>query len=198
MEKSLSSIQWINLLGSTLESAKGKVGGEEVKLEEAFQKAYQILDEAQSGANTVWWVGNGGSNAIGSHLSQDVMNKLNIRSHAFNDSALITCMANDFGYENVYSLPLSKQAKKGDILIAISSSGRSKNILNAVSTASKLGMKVISLSGFSDQNDLWKVSTDVAFYLQSELYGIVEVGHEALLHALIESKFLQSYSSSPV
>ena len=100
-------------------------------------------------------------------------------------------MANDFGFEEVFAKPLSFFAGENDILIAISSSGNSKNILNAARVAHEKGMKLITLSGFKENNHLWCMDSDAAVLLQSDLYGIVEAGHEVILHGIIETLWLK-------
>ncbi len=85
-------------------------------------------------------------------------------------------------------------SKKEDLLIAISSSGNSPNILSCVEMATHKKMNTISCSGFSDSNRLWNAAAQVSFFIDANLYGIVEVSHEAILHSIIESLFLQESS----
>ena len=178
---------WLTDFNLSIDKVVPRIEGKEVSLEQAFNEVMKLLRKLRERDGALWWIGNGGSAAICSHLSQDVMGKLNIRSMAFSDVALLTCCANDFGYSQSYMKPLEKMVRKGDMLIAISSSGNSKNILNAVDFARKKDMPCVTLSGFSEDNLLRKQSSDVDFYLPSNLYGIVEVGHELLLHCLIET-----------
>lgn len=182
---------WLESLNQVLCDTKNRLVGIDTSFDEAARGVQRMFKQAQKEDRSIYWVGNGGSSAICSHLSQDVFNKLKIRSHYFNDSSLMTCMANDFGYENVYARILTLYARKGDILIAISSSGNSQNILNAVGVAKEKSMQVISLSGMRESNKLWASKSDVAFFLDSDLYGIVEVGHEAILHGIIETLWLE-------
>ncbi|KAB8036818.1 SIS domain-containing protein [Silvanigrella paludirubra] len=182
--------EWMNCLSTVLNKVETKIEGNISSFDESYLYCLNLFEKVKASGNRVWWVGNGGSAAMCSHLSQDLMNKLKIKSLFLNDPALITCMANDFGYENVYSKPLNLMAEPNDILIAISSSGNSQNILSCVQLAKSKDMKVISLSGFSNENKLWNTYSDISFYLNSQLYGIVEVGHEALIHAIIETIFI--------
>ncbi len=156
-------------------------------LEEGCHAAGTLIKKTIESGASVWWVGNGGSAAISSHLSQDMLNKLGARSFYLGDSSLMTCMANDFGYENVYAKPLEKLVNSKDLLIAISSSGNSKNIIRCVELARRKGMNVIALSGFKETNTLWNIEVNVSFFVSADLYGIVEVSHEAILHSVIES-----------
>lgn len=181
---------WIQGLGEVLTGLRCKINGRDEPQEEVFQRAGDLLLDAKRRDATVWWVGNGGSSALCSHLSQDLINKLGIRSHVFNDPALLTCMANDYGYADVYQKPLRTMARQGDLLIAISSSGNSENILRCVELADDIKMAAITLSAFSDQNMLWRRAPDVSFFTPCTLYGHAEIAHGALLHAVIETIWL--------
>ena len=93
---------------------------------------------------SVYVVGNGGSAGIASHVVNDFVNIGKLKAYSFHDISLLTCMANDYGYKNVYSEPLRIMIKSDDILIAISSSGESENIINSTDTAKKNGAYVIN------------------------------------------------------
>ncbi|MBF0469614.1 MAG: SIS domain-containing protein [Desulfamplus sp.] len=191
MHNPLQPESWLEELQMVLSRVECRVGNQSVHKEQGFLALEQRLLEVRASDCTVWWVGNGGSAAICSHLSQDMLNKLKLRSMSLNDSSLMTCMSNDFGYANVFKRPLEILANKGDLLIAISSSGNSENIAVCAELARKKGMHLVTLSGFHQNNLLWTGKNDIAFYLPASLYGIVEVGHEALLHAVIETLFLK-------
>lgn len=184
--------QWLELLKTAVDTIECKTGNVSSSFDDAVNAFNGILKNAMAGRRAVFWVGNGGSAAICSHLCQDMMNKLSIRSYHFNDSSLMTCMANDFGYEEVYTRSLNLNAVGNDILIAISSSGNSKNILNAVEAAKNKNMRIITLSGFKKDNALWNYAADIAFFISSDLYGIIEMSHEAVLHGMIETLWLNS------
>jgi D-sedoheptulose 7-phosphate isomerase len=148
---------------------------------EDFGNALNLL---KKGGN-IFFVGNGGSNAICSHMMEDYAKIGKFRTFSFSDPALITCFANDYGYENAMAEWLSIYCQKGDLLIAISSSGNSKNIINAAQAAIKYGGKVITLSGFKPGNNLMKLG-EVNFHLPIENYGVVECFHQVILHALLD------------
>jgi D-sedoheptulose 7-phosphate isomerase len=141
--------------------------------------------ETHSAGNKIIFIGNGGSAGIASHLAIDFSKNGGLRSLAFNDISALTCLGNDLGYENVFAKQLDFHARPGDLLIAISSSGRSPNILNAVKAAREHHCKVVTFSGFTEENDLRK-SGDVNFYVKSHEYGFVEVTHLALCHAVLD------------
>ena len=109
--------------------------------------------------------GNGGSASISSHFSTDMTKFANIRCINFNEANFITCFANDYGYENWPAKSIDFYGDKGDILIAISSSGRSKNIINACKAAKRKKFSfVVTLSGFKRNNPLSKLG-DVNFWI---------------------------------
>jgi D-sedoheptulose 7-phosphate isomerase len=131
------------------------------------------------------FIGNGGSSAIASHMSEDFSKAAGIRALCFNDAPTLTCLGNDFGYEHVFEKQIEWFARKGDLLVAISSSGRSPNILKGVAAARAAGAEVVTLTGFEPGNPL-RASGDLNFYLPSKEYGFVEAGHLALLSAVVD------------
>jgi len=143
--------------------------------------------DAHDAGNKIIFVGNGGSAGIASHLAIDFSKNGGLRALAFNDASALTCLGNDLGYENVFAKQLEFHARPGDVLVAISSSGRSPNILGAVKMARQRDCKVVTYSGFSENNDLRRTG-DVNFYVrgQDKEYGFVEVAHLALCHAVLD------------
>jgi D-sedoheptulose 7-phosphate isomerase len=135
--------------------------------------------------NKIIFIGNGGSAGIASHLAIDFSKNGGLRSLAFNDPSALTCLGNDLGYENVFAKQLDFHARPGDLLIAISSSGRSPNILGAVKMARTRDCKVTTFSGFTEENELRRTG-DVNFYVRSREYGFVEIAHLALCHAVLD------------
>lgn len=146
-----------------------------------FDQAGKILEEV----NNIFFLGNGGSMAICSHMMEDYAKIAGFRTFAFSDPALISCFANDYGYENALAEWLKIYLQPKDLLVAISSSGNSKNILNAVDYANSIGSKVISLSGFKNDNAL-KSRGNLNFHLGIENYGVVECFHQVILHAMLD------------
>jgi D-sedoheptulose 7-phosphate isomerase len=134
----------------------------------------------------IFFLGNGGSNSISSHMMEDFGKMLHKQTFAFSDAALITCYANDYGYENAMAEWLKLHFKANDVLIAISSSGESKNIVNAAAIAKKTGGKVISLTGFNEGNKLSTMG-DINFHLDAKSYGMVECFHQVILHIILDT-----------
>src|SRR5579885_256343 len=133
----------------------------------------------------VFFVGNGGSAGIASHMAIDWTKNGGFNALAFNDGALLTCLANDLGYERVFAIPLLRHARSGDLVFAISSSGRSPNILAAVEAAETRNASVVTLSGFAPDNPLRRRGA-MNFYVPSDLYGFVEIAHLTVCHAILD------------
>src|ERR1700759_2335746 len=110
--------------------------------------------QARERGGRVIFIGNGGSAGIASHLTNDPSKNASVPALCFNDASLITCLANDYGFDTWMLHALRLNARAEDCLVAISSSGRSKNILNAVTMARTLGLGVITLSGMDADNPL--------------------------------------------
>ena len=132
----------------------------------------------------IFFIGNGGSNAICSHMMEDYAKIVSYQTFTFSDPALITCFSNDYGYENAMKEWLKIYFTEGDVLVAISSSGNSPNIVNAIAEANKKG-KVITLSGFKADNKI-KAMGDINFYIKASNYGIVECFHQVILHVILD------------
>lgn len=152
---------------------------------EALNQAIQLIQNAASNNGIVYVIGNGGSAGIASHFSNDLMKALKIPSQTLYDSNLLTCLANDLGYENIFSYPLHKLLRANDLLVAISSSGKSPNILNGVEAARQKGTPVITLSGFLPNNPLSQMG-ELNFWIDRSDYGLVETAHFFLLHTIID------------
>lgn len=158
---------------------------ENVALEKGMLSILRILHHCRNQNGTVYITGNGGSAAIASHAVIDFLNMAKMKAMAMLDPAVTTCISNDYGYEYVYSRQLTRFIGKNDVLIAISSSGRSKNIVNAVETAKQHQAQVITLSGFAENNALRQIG-HFNLWLSSTDYGQVEIGHAFLLHYLTD------------
>jgi D-sedoheptulose 7-phosphate isomerase len=164
--------------------ATGLSGGK-MALADGCEWVRQAAHDAHDNGNTVLFVGNGGSAGIASHLAIDFSKNGGMRAMAFNDPSALTCLGNDLGYENVFAKQIEFHGRPGDLLIGISSSGRSPNILNAVKMARSRDIKVVTFSGFTPDNALRGVG-DVNFFVASKEYGFVEVAHLALCHAVLD------------
>lgn len=148
-------------------------------------QAVKIIRDCSRNHGKTIFVGNGGSAAMASHLSVDLTKAAKTRAINFNEADLLTCFANDYGYENWVARALEAYADKQDSVVLISSSGKSQNMINGVIQARRMGLSVITLSGFSGENPLRKMG-DVNFWCESELYNVVEMTHHVWLLSLVD------------
>lgn len=148
-------------------------------------RAISLFKRVKQNNNTIHFIGNGGSQGICSHIATDFMKNGGFRALAYTDPSMLTCLSNDLGYDHVYSVPIERFGVLGDVLVAISSSGQSANILNGVVAAHARDMAVITLSGFSMMNPL-RSAGDINFYIRSDRYGLVEIAHLAILHHILD------------
>jgi D-sedoheptulose 7-phosphate isomerase len=159
--------------------------GKSLAQAQAINQLIGLARQTHSAGNKLIFVGNGGSAAIASHMATDYSKNGNVRALAFNDSSMLTCLGNDLGYERVFAKQIELHARPGDLVLAISSSGRSPNILNAVKAARDMKCTVVTLSGFSADNPLRSLG-DINFYIDSDRYGFVEIGHLTICHVILD------------
>jgi D-sedoheptulose 7-phosphate isomerase len=159
--------------------------GKPLATTDAFTRAIELARGAHARGNKLMFIGNGGSAAIASHMAIDYTKNGNMRSLAFNDGSSLTCLGNDLGYENVFAKQIEMHARAGDLLIAISSSGKSPNILRGVEAARRMECDIITLSGFGADNPLRELG-DINFYVPAGEYGFVEITHLSLCHAVLD------------
>ena len=153
--------------------------------QEDFLKIIQFLRLIKRNKKKVILVGNGGSAAMASHVSVDLTKMCKIRAINFNEADFLTCFSNDYGYENWVQKALSFHADKGDLLICISSSGESQNIINGAKFAKKIGCKVITLTGFNKKNKVKKLG-NVNLWLNSKNYNLIEMTHHIWLLSIVD------------
>lgn len=155
--------------------------GTSLGVELGISATLRMLTQMRNNLGSVYVIGNGGSAGVASHAVIDLVNVAKLRAFTLHEPALLTCMANDYGYEQAFARILAQVAKPGDVLIAISSSGNSGNIRNAATQMTDSGGTVITLSGFSGDNPLRSLG-DINVWLDSNDYGLVEIGHQFILH----------------
>ncbi len=152
------------------------------------EKEQSDLDKIIKAHQNIFILGNGGSSAVASHIAEDYTKMLGKRAVTFSDSSMLSCYANDYGWDNAYKMFLEHFLIPESLVITISSSGRSKNILNATEYALSKA-KVITMSGFEHDNPLrlsYGSQSLMHFYVPSKDYGIVELLHNLILHSVIE------------
>ncbi len=147
---------------------------------EELNKSINLIKQTNKNKGKIYIVGNGGSSSIASHVSVDLAKVARLKSSTFNNSNLITCFANDYGYENWVKEAIKAYMNKNDMIILISSSGRSKNIINAAKYCKNKSIKSITLSGFKKNNPLSKLGL-VNFHINSNQYNFIEMSHHIIL-----------------
>jgi len=185
----------VNIYNTYIEQLIGKLNttefcqGNDVRAEDYSAGLAMLVDsftEYKRACSQVFFIGNGGSAAIASHMTADFMKNGGIRTYSLYDSAVSTCMGNDYGYEYIFSRPLEFLANPGDLLVAISSSGNSKNIIHAIRVAKEKGASVITFTGFRPDNQVRRLG-DISVYVPSEKYGIVESIHNLILQQVVDT-----------
>jgi len=155
-----------------------------VNLDKLIEISSLVIDAATK-ENKIIIVGNGGSAAMASHVAVDFTKAARVRAVNFNEADLITCFANDYGYDQWVVEALKAYADPEDLIILISSSGRSANIINGALQARKMGLKVITLSGFANENPLRQLG-DIELWANSSQYNVVEMSHHIWLLAIVD------------
>jgi D-sedoheptulose 7-phosphate isomerase len=129
----------------------------------------------------IFIIGNGGSAAMASHMAIDACKNGHLRALALNDVALITAVSNDLAYDQVFRLPLERLARRNDMLITISSSGNSPNVVAALEAGRAIGMQIVTLSAKQGDNQSRRLG-DLNFYVPLHRYGWAESAHQIVLH----------------
>lgn len=149
------------------------------------KKIDQIYDKIMSNKKKIIIIGNGGSASIASHFSIDFNKNFQKQCLNFSDHSMLTCLANDYGYENWVKEVIKVHCNEGDILISISSSGESLNIINGILEAKNKNAFCISLTGFEKDNKVSQIS-DLSFWVNSKSYNVIETIHLIVLLNIIE------------
>ena len=157
------------------------IEGKICDLEKTIENIINSLSKLKK--NNLFIIGNGGSAGVASHASNDFINMCSLKSITFHDISILTCLTNDYGYDQAYKILIDKFCEYGDIMISISSSGNSKNIINASKQFKEKfpSNLLITLSGFDKSNSLSAIG-DFNFWVNSKSYGIVEIAHQFILH----------------
>lgn len=160
--------------------------GGALQLDEGAIRAVDMLVNVRTTGGKAIVIGNGGSAAIAAHVHNDLCKAVGVRALTFTDVSLFSALSNDCGYASVYEWPMNLWADTDDLLMAISSSGKSENILRAVKAATRRGCQLVTFSGFAPDNPL-RASGALNFYVPSNAYGYVELAHGALAHYMTDT-----------
>ena len=154
--------------------------------EEGLELLVEVFSEVKRKGRQLFFIGNGGSAAIASHMTADYMKNGGMKTYSLYDNSVTTCMGNDYGYEFIFSRPLEFLMNEDDLLVAISSSGNSMSIVNAIGVARQKNAKVITLSGFRKDNKIRRMG-DYNLHVDIEHYGIVESIHNLVLQQAVDT-----------
>ena len=186
MARSLSDVErWPDYLAAAsaglAEMTVTGADGRPLSAADGFARWVQITQQGRAAGQHLYLIGNGASAMMASHFAADACKNAGLSAMAFNDAALLTATANDVAFEEVFALPLRRVARAGDLLIAISSSGNSPNIVRAIEEARSIAMHVVTLTGMGADNRA-RALGDLNFHVPSARYGWVECAHQLLLH----------------
>ncbi len=177
IEELLESLYNVEIWESVKEKCKN--------YDEGIQLLLNVFTIKKKEKKQLFFIGNGGSSAIASHMTADFMKNGGMNTYSLYDAAVTTCVGNDYGYEYIFSKPMEFLVKEGDLIVAISSSGNSANIVNAIKTAQNKQATVITFTGFDSDNSA-KQMGDFNLYVPSRKYGIVESVHNLILQQIVD------------
>jgi D-sedoheptulose 7-phosphate isomerase len=191
-----SGTEYLKILAELLAATGVTDGiGKSISFNDAVAKVIGMYQDVKRAGAKVMLVGNGGSAGIVSHVQNDICKRLDTKAIVFHETPLLTAIANDHGYENAFDRPLRMWADAQDVLIAVSSSGKSESILRPVRSAKERGCRIITFTGFQLDNPLRKIG-DINFFTASTEYGYVEVAHMAINHLLTDIALWETMPSN--
>lgn len=175
-------LEQIKILLDSIEISGSK---EQYDYDVGIKRIVEILKRAKLEKKTLYICGNGGSAGIAQHMTADFLKNGGLRTYSMFGQPTMTCISNDLTYDYVFCKQLELMANKGDVLIAISSSGKSENIIKAINMMHNMGGEVITFSGFNCSNKVRSLG-DMNVYVPMEHYGIVESIHSLVLQQLVD------------
>lgn len=160
--------------------------GNNLNEDKAYQMIYKQLYQMQKECGVLHFIGNGASASIASHFGLDYFKAGEIRTNTFNDLSALTAFGNDISFEEVFSFPISRTLKEIDMLIAVSSSGNSPNIVKGLQAAKEQGSFLLTLSGMNCDNTI-RTMGDINMYFPEMDYGPTECAHTIMLHHILDT-----------
>lgn len=179
--------QYINELVNRINQTEINAGFDKkfADYNEGINYLIDVFSRHKTEQTQLFFIGNGGSSAIASHMTADFMKNGGMNTYSLYDNAVTTCMGNDYGYEYIFSRPMEFLVRENDLLVAVSSSGNSRNIINAIETAKAKKAEVITFTGF-DANNKARQLGDINVYVPSSKYGMVESIHNLILQQIVD------------
>jgi len=177
--------RWDDYVGTIADGLRNTIAtdgaGATLSAIDGFSRWVDMTHQTHERGGSVYIIGNGGSAGMASHMAADACKHGHLRALAFNDAAMLTATANDLAYDQVFSLPLQRLGRPGDLVISISSSGNSPNIVRALETARHLGLAAVTLSGMRPDNRS-RTLGQLNFHVPLARYGWVESAHQIVIH----------------
>ena len=165
--------------------------GEPVPTDDGIGSVVEWIVSLKHQGGKALLIGNGGSAAIVSHVHNDLCKAVGVRAIVFNETPLLTALANDEGYHEVFHRPVELWADRHDVLIAVSSAGESENIVKAATLARAKGCRVVTFSGFKPTNRLRQLG-DLNVYVPASSYGYVEMAHSVIAHCVTDIAMMRT------
>lgn len=165
--------------------------GHILKHDEALERWIDKNECLKRKRGIFFFCGNGASATMAEHMSHDCFQNADFLTETVSETSHLTAISNDISYEDVFAYRIEKMLGENDMLITISSSGNSLNIIKAIQTARKLGTFIVTLSGKKDDNRSRQLG-DLNFYVPLDTYGLVESAHAVLLHCWLDM-YLDKY-----
>jgi D-sedoheptulose 7-phosphate isomerase len=162
------------------------ISGIEIEESLAYQNIYNELYALQETSGVLHFIGNGASASIASHFGLDYFKAGEIRTNTFNDLSALTAYGNDISFDEVFAFPISRILKEKDMLVAVSSSGNSPNIVRGLEAARDQGSFLLTLSGMKSDNKIRKMG-DINMFFPEMDYGPTECAHTIMLHHILDT-----------
>ena len=179
--------EYVKTLTSILTKVEFYRGQEIIgNLDSAFENVCNIFRIRRESGAHVFFVGNGGSAGIAQHMTADFLKNAGLKTISLYNQANLTCLGNDIGYGAVFASQIEWLAESGDLLVAISSSGNSENIIKSIEAMQKVGGTAVTLTGF-DRDNRCKRMGDINIYVPVRHYGMVESIHNMLLQQIVDT-----------
>ena len=174
--------EFIDSINNTVIEARS---GGSFDYDQGMQRLVEYFHKVKKDKKGLFICGNGGSSGIAIHMTADFLKNGGFKVRSLMNASILTCIGNDLNYEYIFCKQLELMAAEGDVLIAISSSGNSENIIKSVETMRAIGGSVITFSGFDADNRLKKMG-DFNVYVPISHYGIVESIHNMMLQQIVD------------
>ena len=169
------------------------IKGKELDFEIGMNNWINETQKRKSQKGIFFFCGNGASATMAEHLSHDCFQNGDMLTETVSETSHLTAIANDISYDEVFAYRISKMMEEKDMLITISSSGNSPNVIRAIEEARKKGAFIVTLSGKGEDNKSRKLG-DLNFWVPLGTYGMVESAHAVLLHTWLDM-FMDKYMS---